>query len=56
MRSYLFVTSLLHGGVPFLSVVLNQFRPFSHKGFLQQVKSYKDYETLINQQALRIYG
>lgn len=47
MRSYLFVMSLLHGRFPFLSVVLNQFRPFSHKGFLQQEKSYKDYETLL---------
>ena len=45
MTSYLFITSLLHGSVPFLSIVLNQFRSFSHKGFLRQLKSDKDYET-----------
>ena len=35
LNQYLFVTSLQHGSIPFLSVVINQFSPLSNKCFLQ---------------------
>ena len=35
LNHYLFVASLQHGTIPFLSVVINQFSPLSNKCFLQ---------------------
>lgn len=35
LNHYLFVMSLQHGSIPFLSVAINQFSPLSNKCFLQ---------------------
>ena len=43
LNHYLFVTSLQHGSIPFLSVVINQFSSLSNKCFLQFKNAFFQY-------------